>query len=60
MVISLGVSILFASLAIFLLLQGFLCHLIYQNGGLRVEDLLTRRISGDSRDKVKSDEVSIT
>ncbi|MCB0258934.1 MAG: glycosyltransferase family 2 protein [Calditrichaeota bacterium] len=56
-VISVGASILFASLAIFLLLQGFLCHLIYQNGGLRVEDLLTRRIN---RAIVKPDEVSIT
>lgn len=45
-VISIGISILFASLAIFLLLLGFLCHLIYQNGSLQVADLLTRRLSG--------------
>lgn len=48
-VVSIGASILFASLAIFLLLLGFLCHLIYQNGGLQVADLLTRRLSGASR-----------
>lgn len=41
LVISIGVSILFFSLGISLIVQGLICQLIYRNGHLQVENLLT-------------------